>query len=230
MLRLFLCGAIASLTTSSYGVELKAPEIVRLPDFNTSNTIQDLNLNPNFSAPPLQPPAPAVAAPSAVGVVPSGAGGPGPSTNNNPRPFVVGVCLNDSNISDKCLNDSTRSAADHLAWMFAKAYARSEIARELRVYFPNVMSRTEQIRELYRMEDKAIKAAEFIMRSDVARLTPFDWRVQQNARIDNWVNRASSDAASGNNWEHSGNGHTFHEGNAYRQLRQINLNGHWGGT
>jgi hypothetical protein len=171
---------------------------------------------------------------------------PAPNPNDGPPPpvtfgqtFVIAVCINTSEVTDDCLNQGKSKAATKLSELYLKKLAEDKLVLQ----FPDIMSRTEQLRFLVKVEIQTIKAVEATMNADIAKLTPFSWDTEQdkqskqavvdadNRKVQAWAQEARSEANRGSNWSHnwSSNQHTFNfQSGAYQQAQSINLNG-WKG-
>jgi hypothetical protein len=174
----------------------------------------------------------------------SGDGPNGPPPISMGQAFVIAVCANTSDVSDSCLEQSAAQAAERLSQIYLRQWANKVITTNLAIRFPNVMARVDQYRFLTKIEKVAVAAVAAKMQADVDSLKPFawdseatkaaKWEAVRNDRTaaSNWQQSATSSAESGSNWSHnwSSNTHTFHEGTAFRQLKQINLSGSWGGN
>jgi hypothetical protein len=146
--------------------------------------------------------------------------------------LAVAVCADAQKPSDDCMKQSEQEATGKLSEFYAAQYAKKEMHSSLTVTFPKVMTRTEQLRSIARIEKAALAAAVARMRADVAKLTPerVDSRVAANAsgkKLKQWEESAESEAEKGSNWTHdwTSNTHRFTEGAAYKQLKSISLGG-----
>jgi hypothetical protein len=157
--------------------------------------------------------------------------------------FVIAVCANDSDVSSECLQQSGREAAAQLRSMLLQSFAEGVYSKTISIRFPYMTSPQKQFDFLKQIETVAIAAVHAKMQADIERLKPFyydslgtksaKWEVVQRDRIalNKWNQSARAAAQSSANWSHDWRSqtHTFNEGPAYRQLKQISISG-WGGN
>lgn len=169
-------------------------------------------------------------------------GGDDPPPMSAEQAFVIAVCANDSDVSSECLQQSGREAARQLRWMLLQEFAKGAYSQTISIRFPYMTLPKEQFKFLKEIETVAIAAVHAKMQADIERLKPFyydslgtkaaKWEVVQRDRIalNKWNQSARAAAQSSSNWSHDWHSqtHTFNEGPAYRQLKQISISG-WGG-
>jgi hypothetical protein len=220
------------------------PPIVAIPPIGGglgSNGLGSLNSgiglstgpSPLTGITPIRPNGLAITPVPSLGPGPGGGlgGGPGP-TANLATAFVVSVCTYQSSFTDECWSQGWNDALSQLNQIYLKL-ALGEIATNtLTVRFPTYARTFDQLNFLQKVERKAAATVVSILQRDVARLTPFEWRVEDNRAINEWAIRSDTRAATGANWSHdwSNNSHTFRLGPAFHQLQSISLHGSWGGN
>lgn len=169
-------------------------------------------------------------------------GGDDPPPMSAEQAFVIAVCANDSDVSSECLERSGREAAAQLSRKLLQSIVKDVYVKPLSIRFPSLTSSQEQSAFLKNIETVAIAAVHAKIQADIERLKPFfydslytksaKWELVQRDRIalNKWNQNARAAAQSNSNWSHdwSSQTHTFHEGPAYRQLKQISISG-WGG-
>jgi hypothetical protein len=146
--------------------------------------------------------------------------------------FVITVCANTTDATPQCLSQSVEEAKERLVDMYKDAALRQYSYGQLRIVFPRLVSRTQQLEALIKMEKAALAMVEAKMRADITRLSrPWDWIVEREHAVREWQIQADSEAERGSNWQHNWgtNSHDFGRSNALRQLQKINLSG-WGRT
>ena len=157
-----------------------------------------------------------------------GAGGGGRSPAPSEQYFVIAVCAAANDPTPGCLSKSLREARDKLVEMYVEAYRNGVARAHLRLIFPTWLDRAEQFKHIRDLNKKAVEFAIQVMRADVATLTPYDWRVEQERRLNEWALRATKEAdAGGGSKEESSQSHVFGSSPALEQLKHINISG-WG--
>jgi hypothetical protein len=169
-------------------------------------------------------------------------GGDGLPPMSAEQAFVIAVCANDSDVSSECLERSGREAAAQLSRKLLQSIAKDVYSKTISIRFPYMTSPQKQFAFLKQIETVAIAAVHAKIQADIERLKPFyydslgtksaKWEVVQRDRIalNKWNQSARAAAQSSSNWLHDWRSqtHTFNEGPAYRQLKQISISG-WGG-
>src|ERR1051326_2962410 len=218
------CTLIASLlfilaAGAQIGIDIpRIPEIPRIPSI------------PPTVIPPTIPP---TNLPDSVGpaIPPSqGAGDPpGPPPDTFTRSIVVAVCINDQDLSGDCLDQGIAELNRRLIKMYITEYVRGRADGYLEVTVPRWVDRRKVLDLFQDLEERVIATIEQRMLSDVAQLTSFDWRVEQRAKVEDWVQQARQDNIADSNWTHNWQtgSHTFGGGPAFQQLHRVNARG-WG--
>src|SRR3954453_569677 len=85
--------------------------------------------------------------------------------------LAVAVCADAQKQSDDCVKRSEQEATEMLSEFYAAQYAKKEMHSSLTVSFPKVMTRTEQLRSITRIEKAALAAAVTKMQTDVTKPT-----------------------------------------------------------
>lgn len=195
----------------------------------------------NLSAPPISTPPPAPAAPvspqyggaPAPPAASSGGSGGGGGGGRSPAPaglyFVMAVCAAAYDASPQCVSKSVGEGTQKLREMYYEAFRRSLQRSVFRAVFPSWMRWKDQIDATYRMEKAGLALAAAQMQADVSTLTPFDWKVEEQRKLNEWWVTANDDVDNGKNWSRDANlnTHDFGSGNALQQLKHINVKG-WG--
>jgi hypothetical protein len=143
------------------------------------------------------------------------------------RSFVAGFCIYNANPTDECSQGDLRYTGWRLAKLYWEAAKRKAISNILKVRFPVYASRYQQLRYLKRLELRAISQVATLLRHDVSTLTPFNWRVEDNRIVNQWVVGGVRRINGGSNWTHDWalNAHTFNPGAANNQAINIDLHG-----
>jgi hypothetical protein len=148
--------------------------------------------------------------------------------------LTVAVCGDSEKRSDECLGRGEREAIEKLSEFYATQYAKKVMNSSFTVTFPKALSRTDQLGSIARIEKAALAAAVTQMEADVAKLTATKSDNEKQAimnasgkKVKQWEQSATSEADNGSNWTHdwTSNTHRFTEGDAYRQLKSISING-----
>lgn len=163
------------------------------------------------------------------------AGGPGPGAGpagDLATAFVVSVCTYQSNFTDECWSQGWNDALAQLNKIYLQLALGEITTNTLKVRFPTYARTFDQLNFLQKLERKAAATVVSVLKRDVARLTPIEWRVEDNRAINEWATRSDTRAATGVNWSHdwSNNSHTYRLGPAFHQLQSIGLHGSWGGN
>jgi hypothetical protein len=152
---------------------------------------------------------------------------------NNPAvtSFVFTVCTASSDFSSDCWSSGGMEATKKLVEIYLKTALSKVVDNSLTLRFPVTMTNIKQTLFLQKLEATAIKAVTAELKAQVLRLTPIEWKVEDNRKINEWAVQADTRASTGTNWSHdwSLNSHTFGTGSAYNQLQHINFHG-WGGS
>jgi hypothetical protein len=134
-------------------------------------------------------------------------------------PIYVAYCLYRlaETQSASCSETSPDGLANELAKLWEKKLINHAIKDQIKIRFPDYLSEYEQLRNLEKIEKRTIQEVAVWLRYEVAKLSPYEWRVENNRNIDAWVSRANRGAESNSDWRNdwSVNSHTFELGPTY---------------
>jgi hypothetical protein len=161
--------------------------------------------------------------------------------------FTVSVCLADVEYSIACRERSLAEAAKRLEQIYLDDYVKGKAAGSLKVWFPLVTERSEQLRFLREAEERAIKtvAAKLLLEVDQPITSqmhspginspetnvpeqhgrPEGLVRQPNQQLQKWRESASLEARRGTNWSHdwSSRTHSYQPGSALHELVRLGI-------
>jgi len=145
--------------------------------------------------------------------------------------FVVSVCLADLEYTSACREVSLLEATKRLEQIYLDGYAMRRAAGSLKVWFPPRVERSEQLRFLREVEERAIIAVakDLQARTDQSAASQMrppgaygeDASGQETAqRVRKWREDASMEARNGTNWSHdwSSRTHSYRTETALRKF------------